>query len=237
MVFYVTLHVSVWVEIFTSNFVESSSESRSTWACELKLFSVAASWVYDSHAPRERVSWNVVMAAATIQCNGHAPRERVSWNLRYLVATSILPCHAPRERVSWNKIPPSLRTQFAVTLHVSVWVEISTAIPVENNSAGHAPRERVSWNFKGGCWISVERCHAPRERVSWNVICEGDCIDSSSHAPRERVSWNFHHRSFHCTPSCHAPRERVSWNFRSNLAISSTESRSTWACELKFVLS
>ena len=54
----VTLHVSVWVEIKHSKHTMNVEESRSTWACELKLSTVSLLWTLKSHAPRERVSWN-----------------------------------------------------------------------------------------------------------------------------------------------------------------------------------
>ena len=56
---YVTLHVSVWVEIIVLGLAKFKSMSRSTWACELK-FDKSDSFINDtkSHAPRERVSWN-----------------------------------------------------------------------------------------------------------------------------------------------------------------------------------
>ena len=59
---YVTLHVSVWVEIFCLLHKSFMGGSRSTWACELK-FDKSDSFINDtSHAPRERVSWNEEMA-------------------------------------------------------------------------------------------------------------------------------------------------------------------------------
>ena len=54
----VTLHVSVWVEIEEFYSYKHLSMSRSTWACELKLRCSNGTWTYSSHAPRERVSWN-----------------------------------------------------------------------------------------------------------------------------------------------------------------------------------
>ena len=54
----VTLHVSVWVEIFNASSTTIEGVSRSTWACELKLDSVLLSFSLNRHAPRERVSWN-----------------------------------------------------------------------------------------------------------------------------------------------------------------------------------
>ena len=59
---------------------------------------------------------------------GHAPRERVSWNLSRFVNTAEVYRHAPRERVSWNLNYFSPEKNNAVTLHVSVWVEIKLLI-------------------------------------------------------------------------------------------------------------
>ena len=98
----VTLHVSVWVEIYHEQLRHSACWSRSTWACELKWSMTKAQSKLKSHAPRERVSWN-------------ASKRPLFWDqLR----------HAPRERVSWNRPWWHLWRPIRVTLHVSVWVEI-----------------------------------------------------------------------------------------------------------------
>ena len=102
----VTLHVSVWVEIKIWLIKFRSLQSRSTWACELKLIS-SGHW-----APT----------------NGHAPRERVSWNVPTNKLGIKEECHAPRERVSWNTSAEKIAEKLAVTLHVSVWVEIAMAL-------------------------------------------------------------------------------------------------------------
>ena len=121
--------------------------SRSTWACELKLMAAAVAIKTWSHAPRERVSWNQCDAnylfgyKVTLHVSvwvemkigydfrlkniGHAPRERVSWNLKRQVKPREQCRHAPRERVSWNTLVPHGWIDMSVTLHVSVWVEIS----------------------------------------------------------------------------------------------------------------
>ena len=101
--FFVTLHVSVWVEIVFQQEDSQCNLSRSTWACELKSHGIRDSthdcrvtlhvsvWVemipievvaefVSSHAPRERVSWNGYDAPTYVKTMGHAPRERVSWN-------------------------------------------------------------------------------------------------------------------------------------------------------------
>ena len=142
----VTLHVSVWVEIFTLPLPNQATLSRSTWACELKCYNDRFTAVASCHAPRERVSWNVVNKVVFQTTVCHAPRERVSWNRPYIGnsttrdwSRSTWACelkfsvytfhcqkirHAPRERVSWNSPIISLEISFRVTLHVSVWVEI-----------------------------------------------------------------------------------------------------------------
>ena len=56
---WVTLHVSVWVEMPTAYNRQTSMSSRSTWACELKYLYLAIQNTDIGHAPRERVSWNL----------------------------------------------------------------------------------------------------------------------------------------------------------------------------------
>ena len=121
------------------------------------------------HAPRERVSWNMLIACLLCAFIRHAPRERVSWNFCTVSKICATHRHAPRERVSWNTRHHWWTSNELVTLHVSVWVEIKSADNIGHISIGHAPRERVSWN----CW-----------QVRWTWFLQG-------HAPRERVSWNF----------------------------------------------
>ena len=147
----VTLHVSVWVEIWN-------------WDINQK------NW--KSHAPRERVSWNTIHSTNKPLPTSHAPRERVSWNILDYKAVNTLNSHAPRERVSWNLCTQHSRLVDSVTLHVSVWVEINlkwafaltlfvtlhVSVWVEmgigtyaaKSAIGHAPRERVSWNIDDG---------------------------------------------------------------------------------------
>ena len=78
----VTLHVSVWVEIENS-FVKSAATyvtlHVSVWVEILKIFTHVENTI--SHAPRERVSWNVTLDVLKLERSSHAPRERVSWNL------------------------------------------------------------------------------------------------------------------------------------------------------------
>ena len=144
----VTLHVSVWVEIHRlPHLVQNCNVTLhvSVWV-EIQVYSSNRLLIF-GHAPRERVSWN---------CNAKSPL----WNAWR---------HAPRERVSWNHMLPCChKILTAVTLHVSVWVEMSHYRFALNEKSCHAPRERVSWNlFYLTFWFFCVS-HAPRERVSWN---------------------------------------------------------------------
>ena len=120
---------------------------------------------------------------------GHAPRERVSWNFQFDLYCLNIPVtlHVSVwvEMTTWK----SLRTFSAVTLHVSVWVEITlNYISNQNNQS------RSTWacELKFLQWLKTEYVlsHAPRERVSWNFRDIHLIVKKFSHAPRERVSWN-----------------------------------------------
>ena len=99
-------------------------KSRSTWACELKFKKVC----YNKRAKLSRSTWACELKCWISRRqkneNSHAPRERVSWNQHIVGITSIPLCHAPRERVSWNDHKIFGDTEELVTLHVSVWVEM-----------------------------------------------------------------------------------------------------------------
>ena len=145
-VYPVTLHVSVWVEIFVFAVIKGASLSRSTWACELK----SVEWFLDNQEKAVTLHVSVWVeiscsfvkplakwSRSTWACElkwksrigrvaelGHAPRERVSWNKTRTVNNLIAESHAPRERVSWNVISSNICQPKIVTLHVSVWVEM-----------------------------------------------------------------------------------------------------------------
>ena len=144
----VTLHVSVWVEM---------------------ILITALGLFFCGHAPRERVSWNPMnvpirdSTAVTLHVSVwveiavlieiepllacHAPRERVSWNAELIHKIRKHFSHAPRERVSWNHYRNKCIHLTKVTLHVSVWVEMTNSNGKPFLFTGHAPRERVSWNL------------------------------------------------------------------------------------------
>ena len=122
--------------------------------------------------------------------------------------------HAPRERVSWNQRGLIRWLMTEVTLHVSVWVEILDYVYTFNN-------EFVTLHVS--VWVEII-----------NNIIQGDKL--LRHAPRERVSWNLGMAFIFAVVMRHAPRERVSWNRRRNASsFNGRASRSTWACELKWL--
>ena len=125
----VTLHVSVWVEMFYLREVNYGYKSRSTWACELKLF-MKGLWFLWRVVTLHVSVWveiNITLGRRVVLA-GHAPRERVSWNQVVIHIRNLKLSHAPRERVSWNPTGVTKLTGVLVTLHVSVWVEISIAL-------------------------------------------------------------------------------------------------------------
>ena len=122
----VTLHVSVWVEICRVDVTHDASaghapRERVSWNNAEQTGTIQV----HSHAPRERVSWNQQIVRDLRKAGSHAPRERVSWNHMWPCCHRILIGHAPRERVSWNCKILNLLLTNVVTLHVSVWVEMT----------------------------------------------------------------------------------------------------------------
>ena len=99
----VTLHVSVWVEILIAGTLS---------------FGIA------SHAPRERVSWNILEEKEKNSSAGSRSTWACELKWHWYMVIIVAVCHAPRERVSWNSAVEVIRSPLLVTLHVSVWVEI-----------------------------------------------------------------------------------------------------------------
>ena len=191
----VTLHVSVWVEICTN----------SRW---LQLSC--------RHAPRERVSWNLLCSTKMRTGLSHAPRERVSWNC-YLFARICGPiCHAPRERVSWNYPSKIYRRKGDVTLHVSVWVEIVT----ERTTA-----EYTAVTLHVSVWVEMVMTHLhmlkPWVTLHVSVWVEiPETIDEQvMNLSRSTWACELKFKRIVATLQLfsHAPRERVSWNIRIKL--------------------
>ena len=142
---WVTLHVSVWVEIGMFTNLLKRFLSRSTWACELKWRIQRTAPLQCSHAPRERVSWNTKFPEYT-----YTPGEsRSTWACElkfqksynytlFITSRSTWACEL-KSRNAFGHI-----CTFSVTLHVSVWVEMHTVGITMTIMASHAPRERVS---------------------------------------------------------------------------------------------
>ena len=114
--------MSVWVEMITfSYFNQSARQSRSTWACELKLFlNPFRVTPFQCHAPRERVSWNCQMTYLKHELLSHAPRERVSWNCKIVIYSDLRKCHVPRERV--GQFSFQRRTYWYWIIQVTAWL-------------------------------------------------------------------------------------------------------------------
>ena len=169
------------------------------------------------HAPRERVSWNpITMRWILLTLISHAPRERVSWNIILSPLWIILYRHAPRERVSWNDFLKGVVTDSGVTLHVSVWVEISFNLFPYEQGSGHAPRERVSWNHhqSSQSLLAIVTLHVSVWVEILVMILLAVLLQSRSTWACE-LKWS----KYQCWLLwyCHAPRERVSWNFGASI--------------------
>ena len=127
-------------------------------------------------------------------------------------------CHAPRERVSWNRSEIGDRQRCQVTLHVSVWVEISSL-----SFAVWVFKSRSTWACELKCTINnliAEKIHVTLHVSVWvEIVLRCSLITATAcHAPRERVSWNFGLDFLVSLMFCHAPRERVSWNLTVRLS-------------------
>ena len=143
----VTLHVSVWVEIHTDCNTRRQILSRSTWACELKYAETHDTVLRLCHAPRERVSWNLLCVRAcalsdvTLHVSVWVEIFSILWRLSYFTSRSTWAC----ELKSFVKI----RWRIAV-LSRSTWaceLKLFHHLCYAVCSGGHAPRERVSWNL------------------------------------------------------------------------------------------
>ena len=121
-------------------------------------------------------------------------------------------CHAPRERVSWNMIgsdPP---------LHI------------QPSRSTWACELKFPWNST----TSKKRSHAPRERVSWNIAL---VLDANMKPVTLHVSVWVEIDNVAKAISAALVTLHVSVWVEMNFVAAQVylfESRSTWACELKF---
>ena len=117
---YVTLHVSVWVEILTVLCLRPAYPSRSTWACELKWQNYRRSAIVS----KSRSTWACELKSLVqyikdlLWC--HAPRERVSWNCKIVIYSDLRKCHVPRERV--GQFSFQRRTYWYWIIQVTAWL-------------------------------------------------------------------------------------------------------------------
>ena len=186
-------------------------QSRSTWACELKSFLLVRPLI--STPSRSTWACELKWQRKSLQRKNlrHAPRERVSWNTHINNVFKIFRCHAPRERVSWNDTSITAGKTTFVTLHVSVWVEISVlwfsqwlyAVTLHVSVWVEIKVKKwkeVNYNvtLHVSVWVEMENSTNKRRirmsRSTW--ACELKytlmlkCFLWAGHAPRERVSWN-----------------------------------------------
>ena len=210
-----------------------------------------------SHAPRERVSWNVFKNEKHIyHADGHAPRERVSWNLprvcvgfklnrsrstwacelKYasLLIRKKVDSHAPRERVSWNPTDTSKAYADTVTLHVSVWVEMRQMLKqaVSGTVTLHVSVwvEIIFANVKGG-EVGVTLHVSVWVEIDTHNFQEGKVyvtLHVSVWVEIYNIICHSEHLLSRSTWACEL-KCKCSWQ-----APRTVQSRSTWACELKF---
>ena len=171
--------------------IKTNKTSRSTWACELKYLSGLQMRGTDSHAPRERVSWNWKSSDKIKKRSWSRSTWACELKWTYRWRWGGIRRHAPRERVSWNISPKKI-------------VQLSNA-------------SRSTWACELKFLVCFFQCLVKTSRSTW--ACELKCRYSRQlslrflrHAPRERVSWNDAQLLQKKAIFGHAPRERVSWN-------------------------
>ena len=125
----------------------SLSLSRSTWACELKFGNHQTAVLQKSHAPRERVSWNLQLPLV--------------WGF------SPVTLHVSVWVEIWKH--SSEHVFLLVTLHVSVWVEITT-LACDNH---HLPQSRSTWACELKCICTLPTAVSCKSRSTW--ACELKC--------------------------------------------------------------
>ena len=143
----VTLHVSVWVEIWNERHRGTGRGVTLHVSVWVEILCVTCAVEFMSHAPRERVSWNRKIWSQSFKALCHAPRERVSWNAWYVmqirelqVSRSTWACELKLKNSATQAEPIVSRSTWACELkYVKLWLV--------SRGFSHAPRERVSWNM------------------------------------------------------------------------------------------
>ena len=122
-----------------------------------------------------------------------------------------------------------------VTLHVSVWVEISYIGIHAADSSCHAPRERVSWNPE----IIGAIIDGFKSRSTWACELKFNGEDGHVAIATSRSTWACELKwpaIYWCTVTITSRSTwacELKWNYLQFLHRLKW-SRSTWACELKF---
>ena len=106
---------------FVKNFTKiANTPSRSTWACELKFIDNGSIVVTEVSRSTWACELKSLSTLYTLILPCHAPRERVSWNLLWLQVRLFVTCHAPHERVGQFSI--QRRTYRYWIIQITAWL-------------------------------------------------------------------------------------------------------------------
>ena len=143
--------------------------SRSTWACELKYSCYLRNSYRFCHAPRERVSWNLLIRSQdnVILVTLHVSVwVEICWNLSSKYRKS--------SRSTWAC---ELKCSHVRSNHSTLWSRSTWACELKFHSdftTNEEIRSRSTWacelKCKGTGGVCRRNSHAPRERVSWNSL-------------------------------------------------------------------
>ena len=228
--------MSVWVEILEAHFFYKG---------------------VTSHAPRERVSWNVFSKILLDVPSGHAPRERVSWNscaslsrVSRCSSRSTWACELKYARRGNSRRNLSSRSTWACELKCTSpmgdpcahWSRSTWACELKSvgrstprKVVGHAPRERVSWNDK--YVICGYRIPVTLHVSVWVEIWQRLKRFAGFYVTLHVSVWVeiiiiFKIWTFYMSRSTWACELKCSYGILGDYF---NPSRSTWACELKFL--
>ena len=203
----VTLHVSVWVEIESYRNAIYATQSRSTWACELKLYTVEidpetigsrSTWACElksalftaSHiALQVTLHVSVWVEIFSLQIHSYCRTSRSTWACELKSRWSASATASMESRSTWAcelKWTWSHRLCYAVcvTLHVSVWVEIDVPLVLR------------PWDLSRSTWACELKfafvgfykfCH--RSRSTWACELKLNSLISPYCVPRSRSTW------------------------------------------------
>ncbi len=233
----VTLHVSVWVEISLFAFYFFSfPRSRSTWACELKLNILSA---LQGHC-ESRSTWACELKLLPLAVVTSIFESRSTWacELKFDKSDSFI--NDTKSRSTWAcELKSCGHLEYIgrlyVTLHVSVWVEItrSSSFTIELWVTLHVSVwveiiYIVVWNFllaSRSTWACELKCKNQKQNVSaeqsrstWACELKFPYSFQISLLLMSRSTWacelKYSFSKNHKRENGHAPRERVSWNLK-----------------------